>query len=200
MDIVINKLTLVGDSTKIDQFFDDQVENNKLSFNKLIPMPSHLENKLAEYEVEFIYSNFSNALVFTKSGSNFKYKHVNANIYSYIEDFEQVEWMKDNWNTSSDIYDQDLIITRKENTVEIIFTTKFSTPFIWFHKLASTYKDLKCTLESMSYQYTYYKYEIDDNGVLNYEHESMPFYYQFDSLGLIEDTDLNLKETIGYYD
>lgn len=200
MDIVINKLTLVGDSANIDQFFDDQVENNKLSFNKLIPMPSHLENKLTEYEVEFIYSNFSNALVFAKSGSNFKYKHVNANIYSYIEDFEQVEWMKDNWNTSSDIYDQDLIITRKENTVEIIFTTKFSTPFIWFHKLASTYKDLKCTLESMSYQYTYYKYEIDDNGVLNYEHESMPFYYQFDSLGLIEDTDLNLKETIGYYD
>lgn len=200
MDIVINKLSLVGDIANIDKFFDDQVENNKLSFNKLIPMPSHFDNKIADYEVEFVYSNFANALVFTKTDSTFKYKHVNANIYSYLEDSEQVDWMKDNWNASSDIYDQDLIVSRKENSVEIIFTTKFSTPFGWFYKLASTYKDLKCTLESMSYQYTYYKYEIDDNGVLNYERESMPFYYQFDSLGLVEDTELNLKETIGYYD
>lgn len=200
MDIVINKLTLVGDNSSIDYFFDNQIVDNKLSFNTLIPMPSHLENKLADYEVEFIYSDFSNALVFAKSDSSFKYKHVNANIYSYLDDSEQVEWMKDNWNVSSDIYDQDLIISRKQDSVEITFITKFSTPFVWFHKLASTYRDLKFTLESMSYQYVYYKYEIDEFGVLNYERETMPFYYQFDSLGLLEDTELSLKESIGYHD
>jgi hypothetical protein len=51
-------------------------------------------------------------------------------------------------------------------------------------------------MEIMSYDYRYVKLTIVNNSV-NFERENMPFYYQFDSMKLVEDENLTPMEALG---
>lgn len=200
MDIVINKLKINGNQDDIDNFLSEQFVSQKLSCANILACPYDLNKSDLNYEVEFIYSDFNNSLVFCKSDSGFTFKHVNASIFSYIPDSEETQWMIDNWGSTADIINQEFIVNNTNNSLEISFVSKYSAPYIWFQKLALTYPGLVFILEAVSYEYSYTRYFISNEGLLNYERENMPYFHQFESAGLIEDVDIKLKDTIGYYD
>lgn len=196
MDIHINKLTLNGTEESIDKFLQEQIIDGRMSFSNILPMPDSIEPKFHDYETEFIYSDYDNALIFKRTDSGFSYKHVNANIYAYYNDTPTHDWLTSNWQSTFDINDQDLIINRHEGVVEILFYTRYSYPFVWFYELSKKYNNLVCEMEIMSYDYKYVKLTIV-NDTVNFDRESMPFYYQFDSMNLVEDETLKPTEALG---
>ena len=196
MDIHINKLTLCGTEENIDKFLQDQIIDGRMSFSSLLPLPEDIEPDFSEYETEFIYSDYDNALIFKRTESGFSYKHVNANIYAYYNDTSSHDWLTSNWQATFDISDQDLIINRHEGVVEILFYTRYSFPFMWYYELSKKYNNLVCEMETMSYDYRYVKLTIVNDSV-NFERENMPFYHQFESVGLVEDIDITPMEALG---
>ena len=196
MDIYINKLTLIGTEENIDTFLQEQVVDGRMSFGFILPMPEDLIQTESSYETEFIYSDYDNALIFTRTDSGFSYKHVNANIYAYYNDNPKHDWLASNWQATFDISSQELIINRHEGFVEILFSTRYSFPFTWYFELSKKYNNLVCEMEIMSYDYRYVKLTIVNNSV-NFERENMPFYYQFDSMKLVEDENLTPMEALG---
>ena len=96
MDIYINKLTLIGTEENIDTFLQEQVVDGRMSFGSILPMPEDLIQAESSYETEFIYSDYDNALIFTRTDSGFSYKHVNANIYAYYNDNPKHDWLASN--------------------------------------------------------------------------------------------------------
>ena len=196
MDIYINKLTLCGTEENIDKFLQEQILDGKMSFSSIVPMPEDIKPDFSEYETEFIYSDYDNALIFKRTDSGYSYKHVNANIYAYYNDNPTHDWLVSNWQSTFDINDQDVIINRREGVVEILFHTRYSYPFIWLHELSKRYNSLVCEMEVMSYDYRYVKLTIVNDAV-NFERENMPFYHQFDSMKLVEDESLKPTEAIG---
>jgi hypothetical protein len=196
MDIYINKLTLIGTEENIDTFLQEQVVDGRMSFGFILPMPEDLIQTESSYETEFIYSDYDNALIFNRTDSGFSYKHVNANIYAYYNDNPKHDWLASNWQSTFDISSQELIINRHEGFVEILFSTRYSYPFTWYFELSKKYNNLVCEMEIMSYDYRYVKLTIVNNSV-NFERENMPFYYQFDSMKLVEDENLTPMEALG---
>jgi hypothetical protein len=196
MDIYINKLTLIGTEENIDTFLQEQVVDGRMSFGFILPMPEDLIQTESSYETEFIYSDYDNALIFTRTDSGFSYKHVNANIYAYYNDNPKHDWLASNWQSTFDISSQELIINRHEGFVDILFSTRYSYPFTWYFELSKKYNNLVCEMEIMSYDYRYVKLTIVNNSV-NFERENMPFYYQFDSMKLVEDENLTPMEALG---
>ena len=196
MDIYINKLTLIGTEENIDTFLQEQVVDGRMSFGFILPMPEDLIQTESSYETEFIYSDYDNALIFNRTDSGFSYKHVNANIYAYYNDNPKHDWLASNWQSTFDISSQELIINRHEGFVEILFSTRYSFPFTWYFELSKKYNNLVCEMEIMSYDYRYVKLTIVNNSV-NFERENMPFYYQFDSMKLVEDENLTPMEALG---
>ena len=196
MDIHINKLTLCGTEENIDMFLQEQIIDGRMSFSTIMPTPDDIELEFHDYETEFIYSDYDNALIFKRTDSGFSYKHVNANIYAYYNDTPTHDWLTSNWQSTFDINDQDLIINRQEGVVEILFYTRYSYPFVWFYELSKQYNNLVCEMEIMSYDYKYVKLTII-NDTVNFDRESMPFYYQFDSMKLVEDETLKPTEALG---
>jgi len=51
----------------------------------------------------------------------------------------------------------------------------------------------------MSYECKYSKLTVID-GALNFDREPMPYHYQFESLGLVEDCELSAMEALGSND
>ncbi len=196
MDIFINKLTLSGTQQDLDLFLREQVVDNRMSFSSIIPMPQDLAPVFNDYETEFIHSDFDNALIFKRTDSGFLYKHVNANIYPFYNDNETHAWVTDNWQTSYDINDQDLFISQFDDKLEISFSTRYSYPFIWFYELSKKYSGLECSMEVMAYDYKYIKLTVTDEGI-NFDRETMPYFYQFDGMGLVEDNTINVMEAMG---
>jgi hypothetical protein len=196
MDIYINKLTLIGTEENIDTFLQEQVVDGRMSFGFILPMPEDLIQTESSYETEFIYSDYDNALIFNRTDSGFSYKHVNANIYAYYNDNPKHDWLASNWQSTFDISSQELIINRYEGFVDILFSTRYSFPFTWYFELSKKYNNLVCEMEIMSYDYRYVKLTIVNNSV-NFERENMPFYYQFDSMKLVEDENLTPMEALG---
>lgn len=196
MDIYINKLTLIGTEENIDTFLQEQVVDGRMSFGFILPMPEDLIQTESSYETEFIYSDYDNALIFNRTDSGFSYKHVNANIYAYYNDNPKHDWLASNWQSTFDISSQELIINRHEGFVDILFSTRYSYPFTWYFELSKKYNNLVCEMEIMSYDYRYVKLTIVNNSV-NFERENMPFYYQFDSMKLVEDENLTPMEALG---
>ena len=196
MDIYINKLTLIGTEENIDTFLQEQVVDGRMSFGFILPMPEDLIQTESSYETEFIYSDYDNALIFNRTDSGFSYKHVNANIYAYYNDNPKHDWLASNWQSTFDISSQELIINRYEGFVDILFSTRYSYPFTWYFELSKKYNNLVCEMEIMSYDYRYVKLTIVNNSV-NFERENMPFYYQFDSMKLVEDENLTPMEALG---
>lgn len=196
MDIYINKLTIIGTEENIDTFLQEQVVDGRMSFGSILPMPEDLIQTESSYETEFIYSDYDNALIFTRTDSGFSYKHVNANIYAYYNDNPKHDWLASNWQATFDISSQELIINRHEGFVEILFSTRYSYPFTWYFELSKKYNNLVCEMEIMSYDYRYVKLTIVNDSV-NFERENMPFYYQFDSMKLVEDENLTPMEALG---
>jgi hypothetical protein len=196
MDIYINKLTLIGTEENIDTFLQEQVVDGRMSFGFILPMPEDLIQTESSYETEFIYSDYDNALIFNRTDSGFSYKHVNANIYAYYNDNPKHDWLASNWQSTFDISSQELIINRHEGFVEILFSTRYSYPFTWYFELSKKYNNLVCEMEIMSYDYRYVKLTIVNDSV-NFERENMPFYYQFDSMKLVEDENLTPMEALG---
>ena len=196
MDIYINKLTLIGTEENIDTFLQEQVVDGRMSFGFILPMPEDLIQTESSYETEFIYSDYDNALIFNRTDSGFSYKHVNANIYAYYNDNPKHDWLASNWQSTFDISSQELIINRHEGFVEILFSTRYSYPFTWYFELSKKYNNLVCEMEIMSYDYRYVKLTIINDSV-NFERENMPFYYQFDSMKLVEDENLTPMEALG---
>ena len=123
MDIYINKLTLCGTEENIDKFLQEQIVDGKMSFSSIIPMPKDVKPDFSEYETEFIYSDYDNALIFKRTDTGFSYKHVNANIYAYYNDNPTHDWLVSNWQSTFDI-NQDVIINRYEGVVEILLATR----------------------------------------------------------------------------
>ena len=196
MDIYINKLTLIGTEENIDTFLQEQVVDGRMSFGFILPMPEDLIQTESSYETEFIYSDYDNALIFNRTDSGFSYKHVNANIYAYYNDNPKHDWLASNWQATFDISSQELIINRYEGFVDILFSTRYSYPFTWYFELSKKYNNLVCEMEIMSYDYRYVKLTIVNDSV-NFERENMPFYYQFDSMKLVEDENLTPMEALG---
>ena len=196
MDIYINKLTLTGTEENIDTFLQEQVVDGRMSFGSIVPMPEDLIQNESSYETEFIYSDYDNALIFNRTEFGFTYKHVNANIYAYYNETPAHDWLTSNWQSTYDISDQELIINRNDGVVEILFFTRYSYPFTWYYELSKKYTNLVCEMETMSYDYRYVKLTIVNDSV-NFERENMPFYYQFDSMKLVEDENLNPMEALG---
>jgi hypothetical protein len=196
MDIYINKLTLIGTEENIDTFLQEQVVDGRMSFGFILPMPEDLIQTESSYETEFIYSDYDNALIFNRTDSGFSYKHVNANIYAYYNDNPKHDWLASNWQSTFDISSQELIINRHEGFVDILFSTRYSYPFTWYFELSKKYNNLVCEMEIMSYDYRYVKLTIVNDSV-NFERENMPFYYQFDSMKLVEDENLTPMEALG---
>lgn len=196
MDIYINKLTLKGTEENIDLFLQEQAFDGRMSFGSIIPMPEDLIQNQSSYETEFIYSDYDNALIFNRTELGFSYKHVNANIYAYYNDNPTQDWLTSNWQSTYDISEQELIINRYEGVVEILFSTRYSYPFTWYYELSKKYNNLVCEMEVMSYDYRYVKLTIVNDSV-NFERENMPFYYQFDSMKLVEDENLTPMEALG---
>jgi hypothetical protein len=196
MDIYINKLTLIGTEENIDTFLQEQVVDGRMSFGFILPMPEDLIQTESSYETEFIYSDYDNALIFNRTDSGFSYKHVNANIYAYYNDNPKHDWLASNWQSTFDISSQELIINRHEGFVDILFSTRYSFPFTWYFELSKKYNNLVCEMEIMSYDYRYVKLTIVNDSV-NFERENMPFYYQFDSMKLVEDENLTPMEALG---
>jgi hypothetical protein len=196
MDIYINKLTLIGTEENIDTFLQEQVVDGRMSFGFILPMPEDLIQTESSYETEFIYSDYDNALIFNRTDSGFSYKHVNANIYAYYNDNPKHDWLASNWQSTFDISSQELIINRYEGFVDILFSTRYSYPFTWYFELSKKYNNLVCEMEIMSYDYRYVKLTIVNDSV-NFERENMPFYYQFDSMKLVEDENLTPMEALG---
>jgi hypothetical protein len=196
MDIYINKLTLIGSVEDINTFLQEQVVDGRMSFGFILPMPEDLIQTESSYETEFIYSDYDNALIFNRTDSGFSYKHVNANIYAYYNDNPKHDWLASNWQATFDISSQELIINRHEGFVEILFSTRYSYPFTWYFELSKKYNNLVCEMEVMSYDYRYVKLTIVNDSV-NFERENMPFYYQFDSMKLVEDENLTPMEALG---
>jgi hypothetical protein len=196
MDIYINKLTLIGTEENIDTFLQEQVVDGRMSFGFILPMPEDLIQTESSYETEFIYSDYDNALIFNRTDSGFSYKHVNANIYAYYNDNPKHDWLASNWQSTFDISSQELIINRYEGFVDILFSTRYSFPFTWYFELSKKYNNLVCEMEIMSYDYRYVKLTIVNDSV-NFERENMPFYYQFDSMKLVEDENLTPMEALG---
>ena len=196
MDIYINKLTLIGTEENIDTFFQEQVVDGRMSFSSIIPIPEDLIQDEFSYETEFIYSDYDNTLIFKRTESGFSYKHVNANIYAYYNDNPTHDWLVSNWQATFDIGNQDLIINRHEGVAEILFSTRYSYPFVWYYELSKKYNNLVCEMEVMSYDYKYNKLTIV-NDAINFERENMPFYYQFDSMKLTEDENITPMEAMG---
>jgi hypothetical protein len=159
-------------------------------------MPEDLIQTESSYETEFIYSDYDNALIFNRTDSGFSYKHVNANIYAYYNDNPKHDWLASNWQSTFDISSQELIINRYEGFVDILFSTRYSFPFTWYFELSKKYNNLVCEMEIMSYDYRYVKLTIVNDSV-NFERENMPFYYQFDSMKLVEDENLTPMEALG---
>ena len=54
MDVFINKLTLTGSDMEIDLFMSEQINNGRMSFNTIMPMPEDLSPEFSDYETEFI--------------------------------------------------------------------------------------------------------------------------------------------------
>jgi hypothetical protein len=196
MDIYINKLTLIGTEENIDTFLQEQVVDGRMSFGFILPMPEDLIQTESSYETEFIYSDYDNALIFNRTDSGFSYKHVNANIYAYYNDNPKHDWLASNWQSTFDISSQELIINRYEGFVDILFSTRYSFPFTWYFELSKKYNNIVCEMEIMSYDYRYVKLTIVNDSV-NFERENMPFYYQFDSMKLVEDENLTPMEALG---
>lgn len=196
MDIFVNKLTLCGTEENIDIFIQEQIANGCMSFKSIMPIPEEFDQNVKFNESEFIYSDYDNALIFKRTANGFSYKHVNANIYPYYEESNCHDWMTNNWQASSDIADQELFINRYEGVLEISFSTRYSYPFIWFSELSKRYKNLVCEMETMSYDYRYIKIKMDGE-FLNFDRENMPFFHQFDSIGLVEDPELSPLEALG---
>ena len=196
MDIYINKLTLIGSVEDINTFLQEQVVDGRMSFGFILPMPEDLIQTESSYETEFIYSDYDNALIFNRTDSGFSYKHVNANIYAYYNDNPKHDWLASNWQATFDISSQELIINRHEGFVEILFSTRYSYPFTWYFELSKKYNNLVCEMEIMSYDYRYVKLTIVNDSV-NFDRENMPFYYQFDSMKLVEDENLTPMEALG---
>jgi hypothetical protein len=199
MDVVINKLTIFrADHSPIDKFFNEQIHDNKISFNNLLPVPNDIKLD-HNYDVEFIYSNtYDNAIYFARNDNNFSYKIVQANIYNFFDKSEYTNWAIENWSASEDIDSQELIINELEFFYEIYFYTRYDAPALWFSELTKKYSDIEFVLESISYDYKFNRYWRQGEDLMQHR-EPYPNYQDFDGFKMNLDDNLDIKDSI-YYD
>jgi hypothetical protein len=158
--LVANKLTIAGD---FQPFIDQNIQEDKLVFSNLIPLPWRYQGKVPGFDIDFYDDNDTLFLEFSLLDNGFQAKpHL---IKSYIDNENgHYWWCRKNWGCINDSADVKFNID--QNTATLWFLTELNCPDEWVYKLNEFYPDLIFHHESLTVDGIYGRRHTDKKEII----------------------------------